>query len=166
MPVLLLRYLPYLVAVLVVFGAGTYTGYHINPYPERYRDLRAADAIERANGEEAVRKDLQAKLDQLHATLQTNDQVINDLHAKNAAVAADRDHTNELVRRLLARAARSPAQGGGVPQAPNQPRAPPAGAESGNASLAKLLGDARDECVRNADRYDALIAQVKPQVNP
>lgn len=164
MSVLLLKFAPWIAAVLVVFGAGTWTGNKLNPWHGRYTSLQAADTQERLKGEEAVRKALQAQLDAAHATSTNNAKVIHDLQTQNAAVSADRDHTNDLVRRLLAHAARPSPAGGPVPETSDQPRTAPAGRQTGDAGLANLLGDAHDECERNSNRLDALIAQVKAQI--
>lgn len=164
MSVLLLRFLPYIAGFLVVFGAGTWTGYHANPWHNRYTALQSQDAIDRAQGEEAVRKALQTQLAQVQAAVDNNYRVTHELEEKNAAITADRDHTNLLVQRLLARAARSGPSSSGVSQAQNQSGAAPAGGPSGDEGLAKLLGDAHDECERNANRLDSLIAQIRPQL--
>lgn len=164
MSVLLLRYLPWLAGVLVVFGAGSYAGWHANPWHGRYTSVLAADAKERLLGEAAVRKALQGQLEQAQATSTNNAKVIHDLQTQNATIGADRDHTNELVKRLLARAARSGPAGGSVPETPDQRGTAPAGRAAGDDSVASLLGDTADECQRNAQRLDALIAQITPQL--
>lgn len=160
---LLLRYLPYLIGAVAVFGVGAWTGNALNPWHGRYQGLQVADAQARADGESAVRKDLQGKLDALRATLKTNNQITVDLAHANAQIARDRDANLALARRLLNGQARRPS-GGGVPQTPNQPRTPPAGGTGPDESVAGLLVNTADECDRNANRLDALIAQIKPQL--
>ena len=102
-------------------------------------------------------------------------QEIADARARNADIAAALDRANSdraralddaiLARRLLdaARAAGSRP----VPEAPDQPAAPPAGGTSGGGAPDSLLADltaAIGECERNADRLDALIAEIRPQL--
>lgn len=164
MSVMLLRFLPYIAGFLTVFGAGTYAGYKANPWHGRYTSLQTADTQERLRGEEAMRKALQAQLDAAQATSTNNAKVIHDLQTQNATIGADRDHTNELVKRLLARAARSGPAGGSVPETPDQRGTAPAGRAAGDDSVTSLLGDTADECQRNAQRLDALIAQITPQL--
>lgn len=165
MSVLLLRYLPWIAGVIVVFGAGTWTGYHVNPWKGHYTSLQLADAKERADGMEAVRKALSAQLAQAQATSQNNADSLVRLANENAQITADRDHTNDLVKRLLARQARPAAAGSPVPASNGQPGTLDASPADGDASLANLLGNAHDECERNANQLDQLIAQVMPQVN-
>lgn len=167
MSILLLRYLPYLAAVLVVFGAGTWTGYHANPWESRYKTLQAADAIDRLHGEEAVRKTLTAQLAQAQATSQNNSDSMVKLANENAQIVADRDDTVARVHRLeqllTAAATRSPASGS-VPQS-NRGSDPPASSASGGVTeVEQLLVDAKEECERTANDYDTLVTQVKPQV--
>ena len=167
MSVLLLRYLPYIAAVLVVFGAGTYTGWHANPWHGRFQSLQTADAIARAQGEEAVRKALQDQLAQAEAISQNNAGVIEKLNHENAQTAADRDITLSRVHRLeqlLAAAATRPAKGSGLPQTQGGPGATAAGGDAGPTEIERLLIDARDEAVRNASRLNALVAEITPQV--
>jgi hypothetical protein len=164
MPIFLLKYLPYIAGFLVVFGAGAWTGNALNPYQGRYQALQAADAVERMQEAEAVRKALQTQQVQAQKTDQTNSQVLHELQLKNTAIAIDRDHTNVLVRRLLARAARPCPASGGMPETTDQPGTARASGTSGDGQVESLLGDAYDESQRNAARLDALIAQIKPQL--
>jgi hypothetical protein len=164
MSVLLLKFAPWIAGVLLVFGAGTYTGYRVNPWQTRYHALQLADAQARADGEEAVRAALTAQLAQVQATSRNNDQVIHDLQNQNAAIAAARDHTADLVRRLLHSQTTRTAPGSAMPQTPDQPGTPATGPPSGDGPIGELLVNAATECRFNAAQLDSLIAEVKPQL--
>jgi hypothetical protein len=167
MSILLLRYLPWLAGVLVIFGAGTWTGYHVNPYEARYKDLRATDAIERADAEEAVRKTLTAQLAQAQTTTHNNQAAMVTLANQNAQTAAERDATIGRVHRLeqlLAAQAARAASDRGVPQAGDRSATAATTGDPGVDRAGELLIAARDECRRNADRLGALIAEITPQL--
>jgi hypothetical protein len=164
MTALLIKIAPWLAGVLVIFGAGTYTGYHVNPWQGRYTSLRAADAIERAHGEEAIRQALTAQLAQAQATSKNNADSLERLAHENAQIVADRDANMLLARRLLAGQARPPPANRSLPKATDQPSASGAGGTGQDESVAGLLVDTADECERNADRLDTLIAQIRPQL--
>jgi hypothetical protein len=118
---------------------------------------RAADAASRA---------LQAQIE-FHDKVQAdNDQTMQEYRAQAADDAAHRSADAELIRRLLADAAKGrPAPSDrAVPKAADRQRAADASRAGGNDSLAGLLVDAAAECTRNADRLDALTAEVKPQL--
>jgi hypothetical protein len=166
MSVLLLKFAPYIAAVLLVFSAGTYAGYRLNPWQARYHALQLTDADARAQGEQAVRKALESQLVQAQAVSTNNAQVIHDLQNQNAAIAAARDHTADLVRRLLHSQAQRTASSGAVPQAPNQPGTPATGPPSGDGPISELLVNAATECSSNSAQLDSLIAEIKPQVLP
>jgi hypothetical protein len=85
---------------------------------------------------------------------------LNDRETELAGVTRDRD----LARRLLAKAVTTAASNP-LPAAQGQPGAPVASGAQGDASLGSLLGDAFGECRRNADRLDALIAEIAPQLH-
>jgi hypothetical protein len=168
MSVLLLRYLPYIAAVLVVFGAGTYTGYHLNPWHGRYTSLQAADAVERAKGEEAVRKTLSDQLAQAQETTRNNQAAMVVLANENVQTAADRDATVARVHRLeqllsAAQATRAAASAQ-LPQTGDRSSAPTASGDPGIDRAGELLIAARNECRRNASRLQALIAEITPQL--
>jgi hypothetical protein len=165
---LLLKFAPWIAAVLVVFGAGIWTGHALNPWHGRYTSLQAADAIDRVHGEEAVRQALTAQLAQAQATTRNNQDSMVHLANQNAQIAADRNVTLARVRRLeqllsAASAPRSPASGS-VPQSNRGSDPPGTRGEGSLTEVERLLVDAREESERNANRLDALIAQVKPQV--
>lgn len=164
MTALLIKFVPWLAGVLILFGAGTYTGWHMNPWEGRYKSLQASDAIERAHGEEAVRSALTAQLAQAQATSKNNADSLARLADENAQIARDRDANMALARRLLAGQARSTTGSHPMPKASGG-QAPTAASGAGqNEDLASLLVDTADECERNANRLDELIAQIKPQL--
>lgn len=167
MSVLLLRCLPWIAGVLAVFGAGTYTGYHLNPWQGRYTSLQASDAIERAHGEEAVRQALTAQLAQEQAVTRNNQAAMVTLANQNAQTAADRDATVARVHRLeqlLGAAAARPAPSGNLPKAPGGQATPVAGGDPSADEIGELLIAARDEAKRNATRLNALVAEIEPQL--
>lgn len=169
MSVILLKFAPWIAAVLVVFGAGAYTGYHLNPYPARYRALEASDAIARAHGEEAVRQALTAQLAKAQEVTRNNQNAMVTLANQNAQTTADRDATVARVRRLeqlLSAAAARSASSGGVSQNGRGSSVADAPRDEGIGHAGELLIAARSECRRNAARLQALIAEVTPQVQP
>jgi hypothetical protein len=168
MTALLIKFAPYLIAAAAFLGIGGWAGYHLNPYPARYRALQASDAIERAHGEEAVRQALSAQLAQAQEVTHNNQAAMVTLANQNAQTAADRDATIARVHRLeqllaLAGAAK-PASSGAVPQAGDRPPTPGATGDPGVDRAGELLIAARDECRRNAARLGALIAEILPQL--
>jgi len=167
MSVLLLRYLPWLAGVLVIFGAGTYTGWHMNPWEGRYKSLQASDAIERMHGEEAVRSALAAQLAQAQTVTRNNQAAMVTLATQNAQTAADRDVTLARVHRLeqlLSAAAARSAQSTTVPQTGNRPTTAGASGDPGADEIGGLLIAARNEAKRNAARLNALISEIVPQL--
>jgi hypothetical protein len=167
MSVILLKFAPYIAAVLVIFGAGTYTGYHLNPYPARYKALEASYVIERAHEEEAVRQVLSAQLAQAQTVTRNNQAAMVILAKTNAETAADRDITVARVHRLeqlLSAAATRAAVGRVVSQTRDRSAAPGAPGDKGIGRAGELLIAARDECRRNAARFQALIAEISPQL--
>ena len=98
-----------------------------------------------------------------------NNQAAMVLLAKqNAQTTTDRDLTIARVHRLeqllaLAAAAK-PSAGGAVPKAGDRSAAAPATGDEGIDRAGELLIAARDECRRNADRLQALIAEISPQL--
>lgn len=101
------------------------------------------------------------------AARERNEQImaqLNDKTREAAALRRDRD----LARLLLGIAQQTAAGRCAVPQAPDQPGAAAASGASGDGTaaasaesdLAAFIG----ECRRNADRLDALIAEVTPQL--
>lgn len=168
MSLLLLKFAPWIAGAIVLLGLGGWTGYHLNPYPARYRSLQASDAIERAHGEEAVRSALTAQLAQAQEVTRNNQSTMVILGQQNAQTAADRDATLARVHRLeqllaLAAASQPPASSG-VSQAGGGSAVAGAPRDPGVDRAGELLIAARNECRRNAIRYQALITELTPQL--
>jgi hypothetical protein len=169
MSVILLKLAPWLAGVVALLGLGGWAGYHLNPYPARYKALEASYVIERAHGEEAVRQVLSAQLAQAQTVTRNNQAAMVILATQNAQTAADRDATVARVHRLeqlLSAAAARAASSRVVSQAGDRPATPAAGGDPSADEVGDLLIAARDEAKRNASRLNALIAEVKPQVEP
>jgi len=159
---LYLRLGAYALGALLLFGAG----FKVAAWRGEgaLEALRAADAQDRANGEQAVRLALQGQLKQAQATSDSNAQTMVRLANENAQIAADRDANVALARRLLARQARSTPGSDSAAKTPDRSQSPRPSGAGGDDSIAGLLADTADECDRNADRLDALIAEVKRQL--
>jgi len=163
----LLRYAPYIAAVLVVFGIGAWTGNALNPWHGRYDKLQTADAIALAQGEQAARKALEDQLAQAQAASKHNADTMENLARENAQTVADRDavigRVHRLEQLLAAQAARS-AQGHSVPEAGSGQSAAGTSGDPSADAIGNLLIAARDEARRNAARLNALIAEITPQL--
>jgi len=167
MSVLLLKFAPYLIAAAALLGIGGWTGYHLNPYPARYKALEASYVIERAHEEEAVRQVLSAQLAQAQTVTRNNQSAMVILANQNAQTAADRDATVVRVHRLeqlLSAATTRAAAGRVVSQTRDRSAAAGAPGDEGIGRAGELLIAARDECRRNAARFQALIAEISPQL--
>lgn len=149
------------IALLAGFG-----GFKLgsNHWQTRYNDLQAENWQAKAMGERVVRKAVEAQLAQSQATFRNNAQVLRDLQDTTASIAADRDHSRDLVRRLLASAARPSPASSPVPEAGHQSGTAPAGAAGSPVEVGELLTDAAIECRNNAAQLNALIDQIRPQL--
>jgi hypothetical protein len=97
------------------------------------------------------------------AARERNEQIIsqlNDTTREAAAMRRDRD----LARLLLGVAQQTAAGRCAVPASADQSGAAEASGTSGNGSIESDLAAAFGECRRNADRLDALAAELKPQL--
>jgi hypothetical protein len=152
-----------LVAALLVAG-----GWHLGGLAPKkaLADLKAQDWQGKAQAAAAALVATQAQLKDLQDTDARNAGIIKDLNDANLKTAADRDRNADLYQRLLHRAALpAPAAGPAMPAAQGgSGAAGPGGASSGDPAPG-LLADATAECARNADRLDALSAQVTPQLH-
>jgi len=167
MSVILLKFAPYIAAVLVIFGAGTYTGWHLNPYPARYKALEASYVIERAHEEEAVRQVLSAQLAQAQTVTRNNQAAMVILANQNAQTAADRDATVARVHRLeqlLSAAAARSAQSSRVPENGSRSATTAASDPPGSTPIEGLLVAASTECEQTANQLNALIQEVRAQL--
>lgn len=163
---LLLKFAPWLAGIVALLSIGGWAGYQVNPWHGRYTSLQAADAIDRAHTEEAVRTELTAQLEQAQETTRNNQAAMVTLANQNAQTIADRDATVARVRRLeqlLGTATiRAPA-GGSVPQSTSGSDPPASSASGGLTEIERLLVDAKEEAERTANDYDALVTQITPQ---
>jgi hypothetical protein len=157
----------YVVAALLLWGA--YGLWHHNVYKQGYD---AAVAIWKPKLEAQTTAYAKAAADaearntaKIAAATARNKEITDALFDKTkeaAALRSDRD----LARVLLRIARETAARRGEVPAAGDQPGTPGAGGEEGDGSLEGTVADAFGECRRNADRLDALIAEIKPQLSP
>jgi len=167
MTALLLKAAPWLAGALLLLGIGGYAGYRINPWQARYHALQLADAQTRSEGEAAVRTALTQELAQAQETTHNNQSAMVILANQNAQTAADRDATVDRVRRLerlLAAEAARTAASSAVPKAGSGSPAAGTAGDEGIDRAGELLIAARDECRRNANRLQALIAEISPQL--
>lgn len=131
---------------------GTQTQKRIHTAYVAARDLRETEAVDKALAAQKAAADAAEARNALIL------EKLNDREKELSAVAGDRD----LARRLLARAAA--AASSSVPTSQGgQTAANPSGASS-DGSLAETVAAAIGECRRNADRLDALIAEITPQL--
>jgi hypothetical protein len=161
LPTLYLRLAAYGAVALLIGGAGYKVG--SNHWQTKYQALQAEDFKGLAQREAAARKAVEGQLAQARIVSTNNSQVIRDLQNETAAIVADRDRTNDLVHRLLTRQAR-PATSPVVSQAADQSGAARAGEAGEDERLGELLGNAADECRRNAAQLNSLIGQLRPQL--
>lgn len=161
-PSLYLRIAGYTLAALL-FGAA---GWWINGdrWQAKYNALQAGDAQARADGEAAVRKALQAQLEQAQDVSANNAKVIRDLNQKTEQAVADSTRDHDLVQRLLTAASRPATAGGAVSQAGGVTGTAPAGQAQGDGRIGDLLVATADECRANARQLNALIEQIQPQL--
>jgi hypothetical protein len=167
MSALLLRFAPYIIAVLAVFGAGIWTGHELDkPALARVRSEYAAFQIQVAHQQAASQKAatdaLEAQIAARNITEANNAQIIRQLQSRADTAESDRDRANRLLE--LAAQARPVAGGDQLSETAGQPGTAPAGQASGANGLAELLVRTKQECADNADKLDALIAEIKPQL--
>lgn len=151
-----------LVVVIAIFAVG----YHFGgmPYKMKYEALQAENWKEKAEAEIAAKVVVTGQLMALQTQAKVNADAMQNLATQNAQITRDRDVNVALARRLLNSQARSTSTGCAVPKTADQPAAAAAGGARQDDSLAQLVADVADECTRNADRLDALIAQISPQL--
>lgn len=158
---------PYVLCVGLGWWTGRYTA--DLAWEAKYSALQTGDAQARADGEAAVRTDLQEQIASLKATASHNADAMVNLANENAKTIADRDVTLTRVRRLeqlLSAAAARSTPSGAVSKDAGGQSAPDAGGAGGVTPIERLLINARAEAERNADRLDTLVTEVKPQVQP
>lgn len=161
-PSLYLRLGAYALAALLCGSIGWFV--NGDRWESKYEALIAGHAQELADAQAKAKEALQAQLEQFENTSANNAKVIRDLQTQTDAAAADSARDRDLVQRLLHAAAQGTASGSPVPQAGRQPAIAPAGEASGDGQLGKLLIGVADECRANARAYNALIAEIQPQL--
>lgn len=166
--ILLRRLWPYIAIVLALGALWVTKSFYETRYARLSADFsgyRTETANTFAKQEAAARQALEQQIRERNQTLKSNAETLHAYEDKMALVAADRDHSRELVRRLLAAGqAGRPAKGGRMPEADHRSGSAGASGASGDGSLASLLGDAAAEFDRNRYTHDALISQLKPQL--
>lgn len=163
MPSLYLRLGAYVLAAALLVAGGWHMG-GLAP-KAALAALQAQDWQGKAQAAAAALAATQVQLKTLQDTVDRNAGIIQGLHDENAKTAADRDANLDLAHRLL----NSAAHPASTPGAPVQKTAggqtiAAAGGAGGDGEAAGLLADAAGECERNADRLDALIAEIAPQL--
>lgn len=152
-----------ILATLAAIGAGYYLG-GLKPKAD-LAALQAQGWQEKAQATTVALAATQAQLATAQKTATANASTMQELQSENETIAADRDANVALAQRLLNAAPRPLAPGAAaVSQTPSGSAAAGTGGEDGHDSPAVLLADTAAECERNADRLDALIAEVKPQL--
>lgn len=161
-----------LAGILVSTIALLALGYHFGemPYKTKYEALQRDNWEGKAKGEEAAKVVIAGQLVDLQKQIKVNADARDTLAKQNESIVADRDATVTRVRRLeqllLVAASRPAAGSGSMPKGNGGPTATDAGGAGGITEIEQLLVDAKEEAERNADRLDALIAEVTPQVEP
>ena len=126
----------------------------------QFKALLAQDAIESAHRDEAARAALEAQIAARNVVEENNARVIQTLQARADTAAADLQRAN----RLLELAAQDHTGRGQLSETGDQPGTAPAGQAAGANGFAQLLVRTKQECADNADRLDALIAEIRPQL--
>jgi len=113
-----------------------------------------------ADAEKAAREALQAQMDAHHVIDQRNESVIADLTQRAQAAESDAALTGRL---LAAQKARLPPSHP-VSETGHQPTVVDSGETSGLGQLAAVTAAALNECRGNARQLNALIDEIKPQM--
>jgi len=151
-----------LLIVLAIFGGGWKVG--SGHWHSKYDSLVAEDWKAKAVGERIARVAVEAQLAQARAVSDNNAEVLRDLQDQTAAIAAERDRSRELARRLLAGSARSCPADHPVSEAGSVTGVAPASEAGRPDEVVELLADAAAECRGTAAQLNALIGQLKPQL--
>lgn len=163
MTTLELRLLAYAVLAMLLFG-GTFS-YGLRVGEHRVQVGWDADkarwAAHDAQVAETAARAASDALNREAAAQAHNDEVIHGLQSTLGDAQARGD---DFARRLRVAETAAAARGRDVPQAAGQPAAPAAGGAGSSAALDAALADAAAECIRNADRLDALVGEIKPQL--
>lgn len=121
---------------------------------------RAAAAHQQALNDDLAIATLKTQLADSKAIAAHNSEVIRALESKTVSAESERD----MATRLLDAARRTrPSASARVPEAADRRAAPGASGALSDEPLRDLLAAASAECKRNANRLDALRAEIKPQ---
>jgi hypothetical protein len=151
--------------LLALIGFGWWLG--SSHWKAQYEALQAQNWQGQAQAQKDRADALQNDLKNLQATAANNAKVIHDLNEQNATAIDDRARLGMQLARVLARATRSQACGGSVPQAASGQNAPRPGAAPGDgrpADLPRLIADALAECKGNGRQLNALSQEIAPQL--
>lgn len=118
--------------------------------------------------EQKAREALQAQIDQRHAVDRNNEEVMSDLRKRTADAESHYSADRAFIHSLLDSASKNPtAKSDPVPEGQGgSGTAPAGGSVSSQAMAEQLCADTKAEDERNANRLDALIAEVTKQVEP
>lgn len=168
----LVRYLPALLGLLAAAALGgflTHRFYDAPAYARLESDFavfRAQAATDREIAADTAAKALIAQAERHQVDAAHNAQVVNELQQSNTAAAARHAADLVFIHGLLGNCpAAAPAPGGDSVPAPGDLRgAPGAGGTGGAQAVAELCTDTKAEDERNANRLDALIAEILPKL--
>jgi len=164
-----LKLWPYLLGALVfgslgAWGATVFDDKRYAALDLQYANYRTQSTEAALKAQDAARMVLEQQIEQTHKVTLNNQATLHDLETQTAAIAADRDRSRELVRRLLAAASRPAASGGQLPEARDRPATPEASQSGSAVDVRELLVNAAAECRGNAARLNSLIAEIRPQL--
>ena len=159
---------PYLLAAGLGAAIGGYTTHGfdtiaLNRQKAAMAGFQQKVADQAAAAEKVAREALQRQIDESHQTDQRNEAIINELHSRADSAESDLALARSLLNSSLGPVTPSSHR---LSEASNQSGAPGASGAGSGPSLETEVAAAIGECERNANRLDALIAQVKPQVQP
>ena len=114
----------------------------------------------------AAREALQQQIDQRHAADINNQQVMDDLRKRTSEAESHYDADRAFIAGLLNASSKAPiSPSGQVSTTHDQSGTSPAGGTFGPREVAEqLCADTKAEDERNANKLDALIAELKPQL--
>lgn len=125
----------------------------------KYQSQVQADAV---TSQKAATDALQAQIDARISAEANNAKVIQTLQSKADGARSDADLANRLLNSAIETGAA--AAGDKMPKAAGGSIASAAGGTQERAGLETSVAGAIGECERNANRLDALIAEIRPQL--